>query len=77
MPGLHQLTDVLPVRCGRVLVPDLYKGKVGVDKEEAQHVRRAGSAGGGVDAGACEGHKKARLWNLDRAKGHWGRASQG
>jgi hypothetical protein len=23
----------------RVLVPDLYKGKVGVDKEEAHHVR--------------------------------------
>eukprot|EP00877_Chromochloris_zofingiensis_P002020 jgi/Chrzof1/11819/Cz06g11050.t1 len=23
----------------RVLIPDLYKGKVGVDKEEASHVR--------------------------------------
>jgi carboxymethylenebutenolidase len=23
----------------RVLIPDLYKGKIGVDKEEAHHVR--------------------------------------
>ncbi len=30
----------------RCLVPDLYKGKVGVDKEEAQHVSEAGAGRG-------------------------------
>lgn len=31
----------------RCLVPDLYKGKIGVDKEEAQHVSTARPPAGG------------------------------
>ena len=48
----------------RCLVPDLYKGKIGVDKEEAQHVsQRAQRApkGGGAGALCMRGPRLAWL----------------
>jgi hypothetical protein len=36
-----------------VLIPDLYKGKVGVDAEEASHVSAAAMGRGGAGRGAC------------------------
>ncbi len=44
---LRRLDSTRTVRTGnyRVLVPDLYKGKVGVDAEEASHVRACAPRG--------------------------------
>lgn len=45
---IQQLATTLSSHGFRCLVPDLYKGKVGVDAEEASHVRRSCRAARGA-----------------------------
>ena len=39
-PDLKEIATDISTRDYRALIPDLYKGKVGVEVEEAKHVRQ-------------------------------------
>ena len=42
-PDLKDIATEISKRKYRALIPDLYKGKVGVEVEEAKHVRTHGA----------------------------------
>jgi hypothetical protein len=50
----------------RVLIPDLYKGKLGVDKEEAHHVS---TSSGGSSCGGSDGSRSSSSSNSDGGSG--------
>jgi hypothetical protein len=55
----------------RVLIPDLYKGKLGVDKEEAHHVSTGSSSsssscGGSDSSGSSSDGGSGEGWHVHR-----------
>jgi hypothetical protein len=53
----------------RVLIPDLYKGKLGVDKEEAHHVSTgtgSSSCGGSDSSGSSSDGDSGEGWHVHR-----------
>ena len=52
-----------------MLVPDLYKGKVGVDAEEASHVRRGALPVCRQHASQPRGAERVKMWLYARALG--------